>query len=69
MALVTRRNLRVLLVVDVVLLVLANVTGANNKHPSTVSNVFWDVFLVGFFALIVLGVFALVRWRLAARAR
>ena len=40
-----RRNALVLFVVEVVLFVLAGVTSKSNKHPGTVSNVFWDVFL------------------------
>jgi uncharacterized membrane protein YdcZ (DUF606 family) len=56
-----RRNLIALLVVDVVLFVLAGVTsGKNSKHPGTVSNIFWWLFLIGVLALIVLCVVALV---------
>jgi len=36
-----RRNLLVLLVVEVVLFVLAGVTSKNSSHPGTVSNAFW----------------------------
>jgi choline-glycine betaine transporter len=56
----SRRNLLYLFGVDVVLFVLANVTSGSSKHPGTVSNVFWYVFLIGLLALIVLGVVALV---------
>jgi hypothetical protein len=69
MALLTRRNLLGLLVIDVVVFVLSNVVAKNSSHPGTASNVLWVVFLIGVLALIVLGVAALVRSRLAARAR
>ena len=66
---VNRRTLLSLFVVDVVIFVLSNVTSKSNSHPGTASNVLWVVFLVGVLLLIVLGVFTLVRSRLAARAR
>jgi len=59
----SRRNLIYLVVVDVVLFVLSNVTSKNASHPGTVSQVLWIAFLVGVLALIVLGVEALLRSR------
>ena len=59
----SRRNLIYLVVVDVVLFVLSNVTSKTNSHPGTVSNILWIVFLIGVLALIVLGVVAAVRSR------
>jgi hypothetical protein len=61
MLFLNRRNLLGLFVAEVVLFVLSNVTSKNSKHPGTVSNVLWVVFLVGALALIVLAVAALVR--------
>jgi len=58
-----RRNLLAIFVVEVVLFVLAGVTSKNSHHPGTVSNVFWDVFLVGVVLLVVLAVAALVQSR------
>jgi choline-glycine betaine transporter len=55
-----RRNLLYLFGVDVVLFVLANVTAKNSKHPGTLSNIFWYVFLVGIVLLIVLGIVTLL---------
>jgi len=51
--------------VDVVLFVLANATLKSSSHPGTVSNAFWDVFLVGVVLLILLVVAALIRWQRA----
>jgi uncharacterized membrane protein YhaH (DUF805 family) len=63
-----RRNLLGLLVVEVVLFVLAGVTSKNSKHPGTLSNVFWDVFLVGVVLLIVLVIGTVIQSR-RSRAR
>jgi hypothetical protein len=65
MTLLTRRNLLVLLVIDVVVFVLSNLVAKNSSHPGTASQVLWIAFLVGVLALIVLGVVALVRSRRA----
>lgn len=62
---VNRRTWLALLVAVVVIFVLSNVPAKN----STASNVLWVIFLIGVLLLIVLGVFALVRSRLAARGR
>jgi uncharacterized membrane protein YhaH (DUF805 family) len=58
-----RRNLLVLLVVEVVLFVLAGVTSKNSSHPGTVSNAFWDVFLVGVVVLLLLVIGVVVQSR------
>jgi hypothetical protein len=63
-----RRNALVLFVVEVVLFVLAGVTSKSNKHPGTVSNVFWDVFLVGVVLLVLLAIGSVVQSR-RSRAR
>ena len=56
-----RRNLIYLFAADAVLFLLANVTGGSNKHPGTVSNIFWFAFLAGVVLLIVLGIVALIQ--------
>ena len=61
--LLRRRNLLGLFVVEVVLFVLAGVTAKSNKHPGTVSNVFWDVFLVGVVLLVLLAIGTVVQSR------
>lgn len=58
--LLTRRNLAGLLVLDVVLFVLANVTINSNKHPGTLSNVCWVAFLIGAVLFVLLALVALV---------
>jgi choline-glycine betaine transporter len=58
-----RRNLLVLLVVEVVLFVLAGVTSKNSNHPGAVSNVFWGVFLVGVVVLVLLAIGVVVQSR------
>ncbi len=63
-----RRNLLGLLVVEVVLFVLAGVTSKNSKHPGTLSNVFWVVFLVGVVLLILLVIGTVIQSR-RSRAR
>lgn len=63
-----RRNALVLFVVELVLFVLAGVTSKSNKHPGTVSNVFWDVFLVGVVLLVLLAIGTVVQSR-RSRAR
>lgn len=63
-----RRNALVLFVVEVVLFVVAGATSKSNKHPGTVSNVFWDVFLVGAVLLVLLAIGSVVQSR-RSRAR
>jgi hypothetical protein len=62
----SRRNLLGLLVVDVVVFVLSNVTANSDRHPGTVSNILWVVFLVGLVLLLVTTVTTMVR---SARSR
>lgn len=64
----SRRNLLGLFVVDVVVFVLSNVVAKNSSHPGTASNILWVAFLVGFLALIVLCVLAVVRSMRSRRA-
>jgi uncharacterized membrane protein YtjA (UPF0391 family) len=65
MALISRRNVIILFVVDVVLFVIANV---EYNHHRRVSNVAWVAFIIGVVLLIVLSVMTLVRSR-GSRAR
>jgi choline-glycine betaine transporter len=58
-----RRNALVLFVIEVVLFVLAGVTSKSNKHPGTVSNLFWGVFLVGVVLLVLLAIGTVVQSR------
>lgn len=57
------RNLLGLFVVEVVLFLIAGVTSKSNKHPGTVSNVFWGVFLVGVVLLVLLAIGTVVQSR------
>jgi tetrahydromethanopterin S-methyltransferase subunit B len=58
----------VLFVVEVVLFVVSGATAHNNKHPGTLSNIFWGLFLVGFVFLILLAIATVVQSR-RSRAR
>jgi len=62
----SRRNLIGLLVADVVIFVLSNVVAKNSSDPGIASNILWVIFLIGFVALIVLSVLALIRSRRGA---
>jgi hypothetical protein len=62
----SRRNLLALLVADIVLFLLSNITSKSSSHPGTVSDILWVVFLIGALALIVLAIVALVQ---SARSR
>jgi hypothetical protein len=64
----SRRNLLGLFVADVVIFVLSNVVAKNSSHPGTASNILWVVFLIGFLALIVLCVVAVLRSMRSRRA-
>jgi uncharacterized membrane protein YqgA involved in biofilm formation len=58
------RNLIILAVTDVVLFLIANIAyGGGHQHGlrNDVSNVAWAVFLVGFIALVVLGIVSIAR--------
>jgi hypothetical protein len=59
----SRRTWVGLIVADVVLFVLANLTAKNSSHPGTVSNVFFGAFAVGAVLLITLAIFTVVRSR------
>jgi hypothetical protein len=63
---VSRRNLLILFVADVVIFVLSNVVAKNSSHPGTASEILWFIFLIGTLALIVLGIAAAIR---SARSR
>ena len=55
-----------LVVADVVLFVLANLTAKNSSHPGTVSNVFFIAFVIGAALLIALAIATVVRSRRGA---
>ena len=57
----TRRQWIWLVAGDVVLFLLANVTGGSGKNPGTVSNIIWGAFLIATALLILLAVVTLVR--------
>ena len=57
---VSHRNLVVLLVVDLALFATAELTYKNAKHPGTVSNIAWYVFLIGTASLVVLAILAIL---------
>jgi len=65
----SRRNLIGLLVADVVIFVLSNVVAKNSSDPGIASNILWVIFLIGFVALIVLSVLALIQSRRGAAAK
>jgi hypothetical protein len=62
----SRRNLLGLFGADVVIFVLSNVVATNNHGGGTASGILWVIFLIGFLALIVLCIVAVVQ---SARAR
>ena len=64
---ITRRNVIALVVVEVVLFALANVTANSPAHPGTASQVTWWAFLIGLLLLIVISVNAWLRRLRAAR--
>ncbi len=57
---VSHRNLVVLLVVDVALFAIAELTYKNAKHPGTVSNIAWYAFLIGAASLVLLAIRAII---------
>ena len=65
----SRRNLIGLLVAVVVIFVLSNVVAKNSSDPGIASNILWVIFLIGFVALIVLSVLALIQSRRGAAAK
>jgi hypothetical protein len=67
---VSHRNLVALLVVDLVLFAIAELTYENSKHPGTVSNFAWYAFLIVAASLVVLAILAIIpRQRRHARRR
>jgi hypothetical protein len=62
------RNLIALLLIDLALLTIAELTYNNAKHPGTVSNVAWYAFLIGAASLVILTIRAIIpRHQSAAR--
>ncbi len=61
-----RRTWIGLVVGDVVLFILANLTAKNSSHPGTVSNMFFIAFVLGAALLITLAVATVIRSRRGA---
>jgi hypothetical protein len=61
-----RRSWTGLVVAEVVLFVLANLTAKNSSHPGTVSNTLFIAFVIGAVLLIALAIAAMVRSRRGA---
>jgi hypothetical protein len=62
----SRRTWIVLVVADVVLFALANLTAKNSSHPGTASNVFFVAFVIGVVLLITLAIATVVKSRRGA---
>lgn len=62
----SRRTWITLVLADVVLFVLANLTAKNSSHPGTASNVFFAAFLIGVVLLIALAIASMVKSRRGA---
>lgn len=62
----SRRTWVGLVLGDVVLFVLANVTAKNSSHPGTVSNILFVAFVIGAALLIALAVVTMVKSRRGA---
>jgi len=58
-----RRTWIGLILLDVVLFVLANLTAKNSSHPGAVSNVFFAAFVIGAVVLIALAIATVIRSR------
>jgi hypothetical protein len=56
----SHRNLVALLVIDLALFAIAELTYQNAKHPGTVSNIAWYAFLIGAASLVVLVILAIM---------
>ena len=54
------RNLIALLLIDVALFTIAELTYNDAKHPGTVSNVAWYAFLIGTASLVILTIRAII---------
>ena len=59
----SRRCWIVLVVADVLLFALANLTAKNSSHPGTASNVFFVAFAIGAVLLIALAIVTLLKSR------
>ncbi len=67
---VSHRNLVALLIINLALFAIAELTYQNAKHPGTVSNIAWYAFLIGAASLVVLVILAIMpRSRRHARGR
>ncbi|HEY1511539.1 MAG TPA: hypothetical protein VGF93_21200 [Solirubrobacteraceae bacterium] len=62
----SRRTWLGLVLADVVLFVLANLTANNSSHPGTVSNILFVAFVIGTALLIALAVVTMVKSRRGA---
>ena len=62
----SRRTWVVLVVVDVVLFALANLTATNSSHPGSASNAFFIAFVIGAALLIALAIASVVKSRRGA---
>ena len=62
----SRRTWIGMILTDVALFVLANLTAKNSSHPGTVSNVFFAAFVIGAVLLIALAIANVIRSRRGA---
>ncbi len=62
----SRRTWIGLVMADVVLFVLANLTAKNSSHPGTASNAFFIAFVIGAVLLITLAIASVIRARRGA---
>lgn len=62
----SRRTWISLVVADVVLFVLANLTANNSSHPGTASNVLFAAFAIGAVLLVALAIASMVKSRRGA---
>ncbi len=62
----SRRTWIGLVIADVVLFVLANLTAKNSSHPGTASNAFFIAFVIGAALLITLAIASVIKARRGA---
>ncbi len=62
----SRRTWIGLVIADVVLFVLANLTARNSSHPGTASNAFFIAFVIGAVLLITLAIASVIKARRGA---
>ena len=62
----SRRTWIGLVIADVVLFVLANLTAQNSSHPGNASNVFFAAFVIGAVLLITLAIASVIKARRGA---